>query len=338
MCGESTNAVPELVSVIVPVYNASRYLGRCLGSLLRQSYTCYEVLLINDGSTDDSGKICDTYADRYSRVEVYHMKNGGVSAARNMGLEKAKGSYITFVDADDYVDENYLSLLLPHGDEDFSVCGVKILSPNGTVAVEGISAASCGTEARQRVVNHHLVRAVWGKMFKRSVIDCHGIRFDTAARVGEDTLFVLEYLSVVSSVFITDKAGYVYISPGYKIDKYRTTPDDLVALYASLCECESKLRKKGLDVFELEKRNRNVVGFNLLTALYLVKKYPVNIRSKYIGAFKNARKLALEDMGLPRMVAKGMRFVERTGSAVLTDRCLLFFMKLIWLKAKMLKH
>ena len=89
------------VSIIIPIYNSEQYLGKCIDSVLKQTFTDFELLLINDGSTDSSGKICDEYALKDARVRVFHKENGGVSAARNTGIKAAKGKYVTFVDADD---------------------------------------------------------------------------------------------------------------------------------------------------------------------------------------------------------------------------------------------
>lgn len=104
------NKLP-LISVILPVYNVEKYLKRCLGSILSQTYKNLEILLIDDGSTDQSGQICDEFAKLDSRVRVWHKENGGVSTARNLGIEQAKGEYITFVDPDDYVDLDYVQYL-----------------------------------------------------------------------------------------------------------------------------------------------------------------------------------------------------------------------------------
>ena len=105
------NQVP-LVSIIVPVYNAEEYLNRCVDSILSQTMTDFELLLIDDGSKDDSGRICDEYSEKDARVRVFHKPNGGVSSARNLGLDNAKGKWITFVDADDRCSCNYLEHLL----------------------------------------------------------------------------------------------------------------------------------------------------------------------------------------------------------------------------------
>ena len=100
-----------LISVIVPVYNVERYLPRCIESILKQTYTNFELILVDDGTPDRSGIICDRYAEKDSRIRVIHKENGGVSTARNAGIDAAKGEWITFVDSDDWVSVKYLELL-----------------------------------------------------------------------------------------------------------------------------------------------------------------------------------------------------------------------------------
>ena len=105
---ERTQSGPALISVIVPVYKSEAFLGKCVESLLAQSFQDFELLLVDDGSPDDSGAMCDAYAAKDSRVRVIHKPNGGVSSARNAGLDAARGDYVVFVDSDDYVDPSYL--------------------------------------------------------------------------------------------------------------------------------------------------------------------------------------------------------------------------------------
>ena len=100
----------KLVSIIIPIYNSEKYLKKCIDSILEQKYNNLEIILINDGSTDNSGKICDRLAIEDKRIKVIHKLNEGVSIARNKGLEMAKGEYIFFIDSDDYIDENTLSV------------------------------------------------------------------------------------------------------------------------------------------------------------------------------------------------------------------------------------
>jgi len=115
----------ELISIIIPVYNVEDYLARCLESILFQSFKDFEVLLIDDGSTDGSGKICDAYAQNDTRIRVIHKVNGGVSSARNVGLNNANGQYISFVDSDDFVHPCFLEFLynsIKSSKADISIC------------------------------------------------------------------------------------------------------------------------------------------------------------------------------------------------------------------------
>ena len=100
------------ISVIVPVYNTEKYLRRCIDSILNQTYEALEVILVDDGSTDGSGAVCDEYAEKDARVRAIHQKNGGISAARNAGIDAASGQYIAFIDSDDYVTGDMLAELL----------------------------------------------------------------------------------------------------------------------------------------------------------------------------------------------------------------------------------
>ena len=102
----------ELVSVIVPVYNVGKYVGDCIESLITQSYKNIEIILVDDGSTDDSGRICDAYADKDCRIKVIHKENGGLSDARNVGIDSATGVYYSFVDGDDFLKEDTISQMV----------------------------------------------------------------------------------------------------------------------------------------------------------------------------------------------------------------------------------
>ena len=100
------------VSVVVPVYNVEKYLDRCITSISNQTYPDFELILVDDGAGDSSGSICDAWAEADARIRVFHKENGGLSDARNYGIDYAKGEYITFVDSDDYIDRDYLSILV----------------------------------------------------------------------------------------------------------------------------------------------------------------------------------------------------------------------------------
>ena len=132
----------ELISIIVPIYNTEKYLGQCLDSIINQSYTNFEVLLINDGSTDSSGMICQEYVARDSRFRYFEKDNGGVASARNLGLERSSGAYITFIDSDDWVEFNYLDVLytaLKENDTDVAISTYKRFAQDGVFYLRSYS-------------------------------------------------------------------------------------------------------------------------------------------------------------------------------------------------------
>ena len=166
----------ELISVIVPVYNVERYLRRCVDSILHQTYRNLEVLLVDDGSTDASGAICDEYAAQEERVTAVHQKNGGLSAARNAGLERAQGTYLCFVDSDDFLDSRMLETLcrdLQEKDADVAVVGFRMFEREEELAPAELAVpVQCmtGREAiRNTLVSDELGDFAWNKLYKREL-------------------------------------------------------------------------------------------------------------------------------------------------------------------------
>lgn len=130
------NSCDELISVIIPVYNNEKYLVQCIESIIGQTYPKIEVVLIDDGSTDNSGQICDSYADKYSQIKVFHSINKGISNARNTGIKKAQGKYIVFIDSDDYYEQDAIEKMynaLISNDADICMCGLRTFDENGTI-------------------------------------------------------------------------------------------------------------------------------------------------------------------------------------------------------------
>ena len=219
-----------MISIIVPIYNAEQYLHRCIGSILAQSYTDFELLLINDGSKDASGAICDCYADRDSRVRVFHKENGGVSSARNLALANAQGEYITFCDADDYVGTDWLAAYRDAIDEhvDLAIQGYYAIDGDNTVE-KSLSPCQGNTiEAKRQLITSLMSQGMYGylwvKFLRRSVIEEHAIRFDARSTFREDEQFFSKYLEYTYSFISTDRVGYYYHEPStgkpYKNDKY----------------------------------------------------------------------------------------------------------------------
>lgn len=202
-------------SVIIPVYNASKTLHRCINSVLAQSFTDFELLLINDGSKDNSGEICDEYAAKDPRVRVFHKENGGVSSARNVGLDNAKGERISFIDADDWVELEYLASLLRYQDADIvlSTCVEHYQDGNVYKTIKGNDFQE-HPKGIGKVLSEFLFIigfcAPWCKIFKRNIIKNHNIRFNEAISYGEDWMFNLQYLQHIQSIGILGQPFYHY--------------------------------------------------------------------------------------------------------------------------------
>lgn len=179
-----------LVSVIVPCYNVEAYLPKCIDSILSQTYSNLEIILVDDGSPDRCGEICDEYAKRDSRIRVIHKKNGGLSDARNVAIDIAKGEYITFVDSDDWVHFCYVEILyrnLKQANADISACSFirtsgnvneNAVTGNGKCSIYNTEEALVNTLYQNRLDN-----SAWGKLYKSSLFD--GVRF-TVGRLYED--------------------------------------------------------------------------------------------------------------------------------------------------------
>ena len=207
-----------LISIIVPVYNTEDYLAVCLDSLLAQSYENLEIILVDDGSSDSSGAICDEYAERDSRIKVIHKENGGVSSARNVGLDVARGKYIGFVDSDDSAKPNMFEQLLSNIESsgaDVSVCKLNSCTDqagDGTVdsSPETDLAVFTEKESIENIfIGRHFVGHVWNKLFRAELLA--GVRFREDMSLFEDVVFVISALLRAKKVCFTKKPLYNYL-------------------------------------------------------------------------------------------------------------------------------
>ena len=236
------------LSIITPVYNTEAYLPACLDSTLSQGFSDFEVLLVDDGSQDGSGAICDAYAAKDGRVRVIHKENGGVSSARNRGIDKALGEYLVFVDADDMVTEDYLEHLM-ESDADMVVSGVwKFGARSGTrvparrddFGIEGL-AARWNTPPDLNFLYCYPV----AKRFRTRLIREHGIRFDETLYFSEDLCFNMEYYSYAESFTELPFADYGYrISDITRDEKYRMSAAELTTHHEALEACFQMLYQR----------------------------------------------------------------------------------------------
>ena len=212
----------ELISIIVPVYNVEKVLHFCIDSILYQTYSTYELILVNDGSTDGSGDVCDQYAKKDKRINVIHKENGGVSSARNAGIEKAKGEYICFIDSDDYVEQNYLMELIRFKEEnpkcDNIWCGFQTVDDyvNANILQKIVynSQEQKTVVSKKQIMDLHekwLDSGPVCKLYSRKLIIDNHLRFNETLSLGEDLCFNFQYLDVADDIIIIiNKCLYNY--------------------------------------------------------------------------------------------------------------------------------
>lgn len=211
------------ISVIVPIYKVEKYLERCVNSILAQTYTDFELILVDDGSPDLCGKICDEYAEKDRRVSVIHKKNGGLSDARNAGLDIAKGNYILFVDSDDYIELNLIETAMQYLEKEPDALvgfGYTVLDENGVKLSEYLGRplnVVFNTEERVRFIcnelsDYQIAWSSWSKFYNRQIIEKHHIRFvDNKKIFAEDLYFSLCYFPFVEKFINIPKPLYNYL-------------------------------------------------------------------------------------------------------------------------------
>ncbi|RGM05057.1 glycosyltransferase [Streptococcus parasanguinis] len=209
-------------SVIIPVYNVENYLHRCINSILTQEYTDLEILLIDNGSKDGSGMLCDDYAERFSNIKSYHIPNNGVGSARNFGLAKAQGEFICFVDADDYLVGNLFSNMENQLDSGLDLLVFSYYNSLEKNLSETTRSAKIlpieGKKDRNQFIAlftglflSDMMYTVWNKIYRREFLEEHQIVFESY-ELGEDVRFNLSVYQHVNKVFLVKSAYYVYVS------------------------------------------------------------------------------------------------------------------------------
>jgi len=248
------------ISVIVPVYNVEKYLPRCVDSILGQTFCDFELILIDDGSTDSSGRICDDYAAHDSRIRVIHQENRGQAAARNRALDIAQGEYIGFVDSDDYIHPQMYEILMRHArehDADISVCCCRIVHQGGMYA--SLGADGCVPWSGKDFLKHCLLNHVgkkpwvlWDKIFRRS---CFASLRMPEGRINEDNAVVYKALYEAACVVDCGEELYYYFQHDQSTVNQRFAKKHLDWLLV-LEEMLAYFEKKNDDVL-LDKMNRS---------------------------------------------------------------------------------
>lgn len=215
----------KLISVIVPVYNVEEYLNQCIESILNQTYPHLEIILVNDGSTDTSLEICQTYSRTDSRVHVLSQNNQGVVAARQKGIDHAHGTFLSFVDADDWIEPHMYQELITHiKDYDLITSGYFRSYPNiatESLHFDGIKEGTFSTTDDMTYILSNMIYlngtetvgicfSIWNKLFKKSIVDSFYKLQNSELKLGEDSVFLYKYILNASSVVVLHKSYYHY--------------------------------------------------------------------------------------------------------------------------------
>lgn len=243
-----------LISVVVPVYNIGEYVEKCLKSLITQSYENIEVIVVDDGSTDGSGEICDKIATSDERIRVFHKKNGGLSDARNYGIKKARGTIVALIDGDDYVRKDYIKTMhaeMKKTDAGIVICGYNDVVPE-KVLMSGEDAA-----ARLLVRQENLEIVAWNKLYRKSLFD--RIKYPVG-EVNEDSLTTYKLLAEAKKVAYVDKTLYVYVE--------RSDSTMATEKVERRLKNREKAAKEAMEYFDKNKKLKDAAGVSLLTAKY----------------------------------------------------------------------
>lgn len=263
-----------LVSVIVPAYKAEPYLAQCLDSILGQTYENIEILVINDGSPDKTGEICDAYAQKDSRIRVFHKENGGVSSARNVGLANAAGEYVVFCDSDDTLRDEYVSHLVKLATENncqMSYCARAFWEDRASYETAAVPDLNPPKIMGSRQAMENLLRSryiggsPWCWLMERALLD--GLSFDPALHLDEDYCFILQVLSRAKQICIDKTVLYNYYVNAQGIVRSDFNPKHLTSVDA--CEkMEAFLREQGL----LEQMKDSMDSRFVVRAVLLLRK------------------------------------------------------------------
>ena len=258
-----------MVSIIVPIYNAENYLRRCVDSILNQEYTDYELLLVNDGSTDASGDICEEYGDRDPRVIVIQKENTGVSDSRNRALDRARGKYLQFLDSDDWITPDATRLFVRAAEEygcdmvisDFYRVVGERLSPKGDIEEEGVL-------TREEFAAHMMENpadfyygVLWNKLYRRDIVEEHNLRMDTDISWCEDFMFNLEYIRYAKVFYALHAPIYYYVKRKGSLASQGINISKTVKMKLNVFEYYNNFYKHVLEEEDYEKNRLQVYRF-----------------------------------------------------------------------------
>lgn len=205
-----------LISIIIPVYNADNFIGQCIESIITQTVSEWELILVNDGSLDNSLDVCMHYAEIDSRIKLINVENGGASKARNIGLNIAKGKWISFIDADDWIEPNFLSLINHVSNADIIYFGFIEHNDNSANIKQICSTSHYTSDNIDNVLSDLFISKelffgfTWNKFYHKSIIDKYNLRFNESLFIKEDEEFLIRYCRYIKNIYISNSTPYNY--------------------------------------------------------------------------------------------------------------------------------
>ena len=288
-----------LFSIIVPVYNAENTLKRCINSICSQTYSNWELILVDDGSCDHSPEICKYYESVDKRVRYFRQNNSGPSIARNIGLDEAKGDWMTFCDSDDYVDSQWLEMFACNCERNQLVIQGFNCINKGNITEIAFEYEGNVQEGLLNLYKNLMPGALWNKCFDKHVLDKYNIKFNESFRFREDEDFLLKYAMHIHGMKSINYYGYNYVMPEFN-DKYKNIDvfDSFMSIYMSLKQLfkynyiiEIYIKDLAYSVFDAYENNTNkrkimLYSFrkNIGSNIFKVVLLPLHIRLA-LGAF-----------------------------------------------------
>lgn len=292
----------DLVTIVVPIYNVEKYIDRCINSILNQTYKNLEIILVDDGSPDNCGKMCDEYAQKDSRIKVVHKENGGLSDARNAGIDIAKGKYISFIDSDDYIEPEYVEILyktISEDKSDMAISSHKVIYENGTVLEKATGEKSVlnPKQVLKRILyDEGIDLSAWAKLYKIELFQ--EVRYPKG-RIFEDASTTYKLIDESQKVSINSKSTYNYMIRNNSISNitFSTKKMDLIT---STKEMSDYIKGKYPDLEKACNRRLMYAYLSTLSQLAMsTKKFPdeQKILMDYIR--KNKKEI-LKDKSVPK--------------------------------------
>ena len=257
------------VSIIVPVYNAEKSLARCVDSILNQEFRDFELILMDDGSKDRSGEICDGYARADARVVVVHKENSGVSDTRNQAIARARGTFLQFVDSDDWLTADATKLMVRAAEEtgcdlviaDFYRVVGKMVSRKGDIDTDQVIGREAFVGFMMENPADYYYGVLWNKLYRRSLVEAHGIRMDAKLSWCEDFLFNLEYVRYATTFYALRTPVYYYVKTKGSLVNQKISFARTVEMKLAMFECYNDFFKHVLDEEAYERKRLQVYHF-----------------------------------------------------------------------------